>query len=158
MTMYQHPRRNISCNTKSLSNQSPKSSIKKSISDAHMPTPITANKKVEVLKNQDSSLTPKSSEKSPEKAPSYKNVLITNLDTSITDPAHYLKFIKQKELCDSLNTDTFEIDDDDPVSCKNCYSTLKFPNSVRMTIIFKLPGEKYGRKFKNKQHVKDGNE
>ena len=92
----------------------------------------------------DQNVTLKSSEKPPEDQSSYKAALISentdvNHATASTFLLHKLLYDERKLQCNTFT-------DDDTISQQNTTSstTTKFNNSVRMTMMFKLPTKKDG--------------
>ena len=82
----------------------------------------------------DQDATVKTSEKPPEDEATVKSVLIENIDTPMMDRLTKSTFLIQKELNETKN-----IPDDDS-TVENANSTLsEFPNSVRTTMMYKLP-------------------
>ena len=80
----------------------------------------------------------------PEPTTNYKKALTATIDTPMTDPSNRSTFIIQKEICDHNSDVATGIDDDSTVELDNQQPTTDFVNSVRMTMMFKLPGKKEG--------------
>ena len=98
-------------------------------------TPLMANGNAAAFELEDPNETVKSSEKPPE--PTYKSKLIDGIDIH---PLHMSTFLLHKMLYEEKSSQS----DDDTVDHDNSKSTHKFNNSIRMTMMFKLPTKKEG--------------
>ena len=109
-------------------------------------TPVTGNTSSPDFEMEENE-TVKSSEKPPEQLSTFKSVLIENIDAPITDSDNISTFMLLKKLHDSKSTSTADdIQDDITVTQDNSSSIADFPNSVKMTMMIKLPGKKEGCK------------
>ena len=94
--------------------------------------------------------TVKSSEKPPERSSklqplklnmqqtankTYKSVLSDTIEVEMIDPRKKSTFLIQKDLCEK----EFFLDDDDSTVGNDNSATSEFPNSVRLTMMYKLP-------------------
>ena len=66
----------------------------------------------------------------------YKSVLNDTIDAEMVNPREKSTFLIQKELCETESS----LDDDSTVENDNS-ATADFPNSVRLTMMFKLPNK-----------------
>ena len=105
-------------------------------------TPTITNNPVRDFENH-SNETVKTSEKPPEPPPTYKEVLIENGDEFASDPSKMSTFLLQKRIHDSVSNIT-NVNDDDTVEHENFSSNSEFKNSIRMSMMFKVPTKKAG--------------
>ena len=89
--------------------------------------------------DQDKTL--KNSEKPPEKITgihslgSFKSVLVNTINTPMTDRLTKSTFLIQKDLCETKSLD------DDMTVGKDNFSVTEYPNSIRTTMMYKLPAK-----------------
>lgn len=108
-------------------------------------TPIMQNiSKIDDIELVDQNVTLKSSEKPPENQSSYKAALIT--ETAEVNRATASPFLLHKLLHDERKSHYDTFTDDATISQQNttASTTTTFSNSVRMTMMFKLPTKKEG--------------
>ena len=65
----------------------------------------------------------------------YKSVLSDTIEVEMIDPREKSTFLIQKDLCEK----EFFLDDDDSTVGNDNSATSEFPNSVRLTMMYKLP-------------------
>ena len=82
----------------------------------------------------------------PQPTADYKKALSTNIDIPlplVIDPTLRSTFLLQKELCDNP-TDPMDIADDITVEEGSRERNEKYPNNIRMTMMFKVPTKEEG--------------
>ena len=122
-------------------NSTPKSTAAPTQSHTPKTTNSTMHKPTQgTHKANDQVTTLKGSEKPPEKPKdseathTFKSVLVKTIDTPMTDCLTRSTFLIQKELGESKS-----IQEDDSTVEKDNFSVSEFPNSVRTTMMYKMP-------------------
>lgn len=108
------------------------------------------NEKSSILSNNataftltDHNETMKSSEKPPEQHPTYKSALLSD-SPPFSNPLNVSTFLLHKKHHDGQSPQTINLSDDITVGQENRLTTSKYHNSIRMTMMFKIPSKKEG--------------
>ena len=111
--------------------------LKKNTSN-EIKSPIDPNVQAEEPQTEDSNTTLASSEKPPE-FQSFKSIVAKLNDSPMLDPTSRSTFLLNKEIYERKSTS-----DDDATTDKGNTTATKYCNSVRMTMMLKLPTKKMG--------------